>query len=836
MIKISRCLLVFFFALNVLVVSYGLSEEIDADTLQGLTQEAFVTTNDFENLKLTIDRIKSNAESCADSIVDLQLGLSDLSDDERFVREKDLQRIINDYSKISSELISISSVEGPGDRAQTLYALQSDLEVLEAELNALQTYVQTYLGHLTTGDKKWYFLDSGFLAGTNHSFTANAAISQYVLLVGQTFRTRIDSVITQIKIRLPIGMPLSPDRVFVSPYNSTLSTNTFINATSVETNEAPVYTYNFPNYHTYALTPYVFGLRGTGTNPIGAYCCTNEYIDDFGYLCIGNFTRANPTQYAMSLQYQYDLCFDMVFQSDTNMVVSSDGIELNNGANIRINGSRVTTVSELNTKIAQTTQSLHYAISNHVFGTSSIANNSITADKLASNAVITVKISDEAVTTRKIADQAITESKISTNAVTTAKIKNGAITGEKIANDAITSTKISSNAVTTVKIANNAITCDKIIDSAVTSNKIVNNAVNSDKIAGNSITADKVANNAITSHKINNGAVTADKIYNGAVTADKINNGAVTAAKISDGAVNSYKIADSSITTAKISNGAVNSDKLASNSVSANKITAGAISTEKLADNAVSSAKIAGGAITSGKIADNSVTSGKIDTSAVTSEKIAMGAITSNKIASNSVTSDKIEANAISSSKIISNAITTDKINDNAVTTSKIADDSIIQSHISNDLRDNLVMTRGGTVTGCLEVAHMKFNAEADWLIGQTNICSDIVLLNEDARIRNNAGQLKLSASQGEAISAESFLSFDSGAQAGIVMINNGSKEAFILCENITSEAIIMLTPRQMVTNLWWSVQPLSDDSKIKITIDKEWPIDLFFNYFIIRK
>ncbi|MBP5628192.1 hypothetical protein J6X96_08550 [bacterium] len=744
MINTSKCLLFFFLALNVLVAIGELSEEINADTLQGLTQEAFVSTNDFENLKVTIDRLKSNAESCADSIVDLQLGLSSLSHDERIVREKDLQRIINDYSNISSELISISSVEGEGNRAQTLYALQSDLEALEAELNALQTYVQTYLGHLTTGDKKWYFLDSGFLAGTNYSFTADASISQYVPLVGQTFRTKIDSVITKIKIRLPIGMPLSPDRVFISPFNFTLSTNTFINAVSIETNEAPVYTYNFPNFHTCALTPYVFGLRGTSA--FGAYCCTNEYIDDFGYLCIGNFNRANFNNYAMSLQTQYDLCFDMVFQSDTNMVVSADGIELNNGANIKISGSRVTTISELNTTIAQATQNLRYAISNHVFGTSSIANNSITTDK--------------------------------------------------IANNAITSDKIVSNAVTTVKIE----------DNAITSNKIANNAV------------------------------VADKIANGAITGSKISAGAVTSSKINDGAVNSYKIANSSITTAKISNGAVNADKLSANSVSANKIMDGAISTEKLADNAVSSAKIAGGAITSGKIADNSVTSGKIDTNAVTSEKIANGAITSNKIASNSVTSDKIEANAISSSKINSNAITTDKINDNAVTTSKIADDSIIQSHISNDLRDNLVMTRGGTVTGCLEVTHMKFNAEADWLIGQTNICSDIVLLNEDARIRNNAGQLKLSASQGEAISAESFLSFDSGAQAGIVMINNGSKEAFIPCENITSEAIIMLTPRQMVTNLWWSVQPLSDDSKIKITIDKEWPIDLFFNYFIIRK
>lgn len=743
MIKISRRLLVFFFALNVLVVSCGLSEEIDADTLQGLTQEAFVSTNDFENLKLTIDRIKSNAESCADSIVDLQLGLSDLSDDERFVREKDLQRIINDYSNISSELISISSVEGPGDRAQTLYALQSDLKTLEVELNALQTYVQTYLGHLTTGDNKWYFLDSGFLAGTNNSFTADASISQYVYLVGQTFRTKIDSVITKIKICLPIGMPLSPDRVFISPYNSTLSTNTFINATSVETNEAPVYTYSFPNFHTYALTPYVFGLRGTSTYPFGAYCCTNEYTDDFGYLCIGNLTRANPTQYAMSLQTQYDLCFDMVFQSDTNMIVSADGIELNNGANIRISGSRVTTISELNTTIAQATQSLSYAISNHVFGTSSIANNAITTDKIASNA--------------------------------------------------ITSDKIVSNSVTTVKIEDSA------------------------------ITSDKIANNAVITEKIANGAITGSKIIAGAVTTEKIN----------DGAVNTDKIAAGSITTAKISNGAVNSEKLASNSVSANKITAGAISTEKLADNAVSSAKIAGGAITSGKIADNSVTSGKIDTSAVTSNKITTGAITSSKIASKAVTSDKIADNAISSSNIVTNAITTDKINDYAVTASKIANNSIEQSHISDILQSNLIMQRGGSITGTLFVSDLVLTNNLNWHIGTAEKRSDIVFDHPDACITTLAGDLNLAAETGNIIRAQNFFEFENTNQCGRIAIISGSTSVEI-AENITSNAVINITPCQSMDVKYWV--EISESGVATINIDNSENEDLFFFFMILRK
>lgn len=587
-------LMLFLLFASILIMPDLEAGEIDANTLQGLTQEAFVSTNDFENLKVAIDRLKSNAESCADSIVDLQLGLSNLSDDERFVREKDLQRIINDYSNISSELVSISSVEGEGNRAQTLYALQSDLETLETELNALQTYVQTYLGHLTTGDKKWYFLDSGFLAGTNNSFTANASISQYVYLVGQTFRTKIDSVITQIKIRLPIGMPLSPDRVFISPYNSTLSTNTFINAVSVETNEAPVYTYNFPNFHTYALTPYVFGLRGTGTYPFGAYCCTNEYIDDFGYLCLGDFTRANPTQYAMSLQTQYDLCFDMVFQSDTNMIVSAEGIELKNGANIRISGSRVTTISELNTKIAQATQNLRYAISNHVFGASSIANNAITTDKIASDAITSDKIVSNAVTTVKIEDNAITSSKLANNAVITDKIANGAITESKISAGAVTSSKINDGAVNSYKIAASSITTAKISDGAVNSDKLASNSVSANKIVDGAISTEKLADNAVSTIKIAGSAITSGKIADNSITSGKIDNNAVTSEKIAIGA----------ITSNKIDNNAVTSDKIAYNAICSSNIVNNAITTDKINDNAVTASKIANNSIEQRHISD----------------------------------------------------------------------------------------------------------------------------------------------------------------------------------------------------------------------------------------
>ena len=152
------------------------------------------------------------------------------------------------------------------------------------------------------------------------------------------------------------------------------------------------------------------------------------------------------------------------------------------------------------------------------------------------------------------------------------------------------------------------------------------------------------------------------------------------------------------------------------------------------------------------------------------------------------------------------------------------------------ELKDYLINTSGGTVTGCLNVTHMKFNAETDWKIGDSDIRSDIVLLNENAKIRSNAGDLKLSAPEGDKISAESFLSFESSGQAGIITIQAEQKEKSVSCLGITDQAVILLTPRQPISNIWWSVQSVQSNACFKITIDKTCHEDLSFNYLIIRK
>lgn len=152
------------------------------------------------------------------------------------------------------------------------------------------------------------------------------------------------------------------------------------------------------------------------------------------------------------------------------------------------------------------------------------------------------------------------------------------------------------------------------------------------------------------------------------------------------------------------------------------------------------------------------------------------------------------------------------------------------------ELKTRLITTAGGTVTGPLNVYNMKFSSDADWKIGDANICSDIVFLNPNSRIRSNSGSLKLSASQDENISAESFLSFDSMGQAGIVTIPEGQISVDVGCDNLTPQAIILLTPRQPVCNVWWSVQNNQNSSNFTVKITRELQEDISFNYVIIRK
>lgn len=432
------------------VASEEISEAINADTLQGFTSSAFITTNDFETIKVTIEKLKSNAEACADGIVDLQLGLSSLNHDERLVREKDLNKIIEDYSKISSELVSISSAESQGDRTGETYALQSDLEELASELLSLQNYVHTYLGHLKSEEETWYFTIDGALLGTNATMSVNSSSISSTVLIGQTFQVKNNSNIRKIKIKAELSAP-PYNCVFLSPYSSTITTNTFAYADS-RTNEGNnIYSYNFNDYPVSTNSIYIFGVRGR--NSYSQIClnkCNDAYTGATNCLWLGTGSRYSLdalSEFDLTAQPNYDLCFDIDFTSVTNLIVSKDGIEIKNDASLKIHDEDVATVPEINSRIAETSQSIYQSISNHVFGASSIANGSITSEKLANNAVTTEKLSTNSVSAAIIKD----------NAITAAKIDNGAISGNKIQSNAISSSHITAQAITAEKLAANSI-------------------------------------------------------------------------------------------------------------------------------------------------------------------------------------------------------------------------------------------------------------------------------------------------------------------------------------------------------------------------------------------
>ena len=496
------------FLISLMTFCIFASEEIpgsiNADTLQGLTSFAFMTTNDFETIKVTIEKLKSSAEACADSIVDLQLGLSSLNHEERLVREKDLNKIIEDYSKISSELV-ISSVENQGDRTDDIQALQAALEALEAELTSLQNYVHKYLGHLKSEEETWYFTIDGALLGTNASMVATPSSISSTVLIGQTFQVKNNSNIRKIKIKAELSAP-PYNCVFLSPYSPTITTNTFVYASSAINEGNNIYSYNFNDYPVSTNSIYIFGVRGR--NSYSQIClnkCNDAYTGATNCLWLGTGSRYSLdalSEFDLTAQPNWDLCFDISFTSITNLIVSKDGIEIKNDASLKINDQEAATVPEVNARIVEASQSIYHSISNHVFGTTSIANGSITSDKLANNAVTAVKIGTNAVTTIKISNGAITESKIDTGAVTENKIALGAVTTAKIDNEAVTTSKIADSSITESKLSTNSVSTAIIKDNAITAAKINNGAINGNKIQSNAIASSHISAHAITEEKL----------------------------------------------------------------------------------------------------------------------------------------------------------------------------------------------------------------------------------------------------------------------------------------------------------------------------------------------
>ncbi|MBR5901634.1 hypothetical protein IKZ40_04730 [bacterium] len=175
---------------------------------------------------------------------------------------------------------------------------------------------------------------------------------------------------------------------------------------------------------------------------------------------------------------------------------------------------------------------------------------------------------------------------------------------------------------------------------------------------------------------------------------------------------------------------------------------------------------------------------------------------------------------------------------------------SVLQDHLDalnseitwnmfcDDLKNRLITIAGGTVTGPLTVSNLKINGSGDWTVGSTNNPSDIVIAHPSGKISAPNGDLNLLAMEGGNIQAQSFLQLQNTTQCGIIEIPiNMASSSPVTCSGLTSNAIILLTPRQETTTAYWT-EINATNSTFKVIRPSEAANSerLLFNYLIIRK
>lgn len=167
-----------------------------------------------------------------------------------------------------------------------------------------------------------------------------------------------------------------------------------------------------------------------------------------------------------------------------------------------------------------------------------------------------------------------------------------------------------------------------------------------------------------------------------------------------------------------------------------------------------------------------------------------------------------------------------------------LLDSEITWNMFCDDLKDMLITTNGGTVIGPLKVSDLKINGSGDWVVGSTSNSCDIVIANSTGKITAPNGDLNLLAKENGNIQAQSFLQLQNTTQCGVIEIPiNSNTSASVTCSGLTSNAIILLTPRQETTVPYW-VEVDANNSSFRINRPSEGDNSdsLFFNYLIIRK
>ncbi|MBR5623687.1 hypothetical protein IKW72_01585 [bacterium] len=150
---------------------------------------------------------------------------------------------------------------------------------------------------------------------------------------------------------------------------------------------------------------------------------------------------------------------------------------------------------------------------------------------------------------------------------------------------------------------------------------------------------------------------------------------------------------------------------------------------------------------------------------------------------------------------------------------------------LSPDLRSKLITTAGGSITGALTVADLRLPNNGNWYIGTASARCDLVLVNTNACLRSETGDLLLGASGN--IRPLAFVDF-SPSQGGRADIPKGKTEIVLFSSGISDNSVICVTPAQRIDTLYWvETDPLG---RAKLCLGTALDHTVSFHYVLLRK
>lgn len=150
------------------------------------------------------------------------------------------------------------------------------------------------------------------------------------------------------------------------------------------------------------------------------------------------------------------------------------------------------------------------------------------------------------------------------------------------------------------------------------------------------------------------------------------------------------------------------------------------------------------------------------------------------------------------------------------------------------ELKDYLIKTSGGTVTGTLTVSNLILPNNGNWMIGNPTNRTDIVISHHEGCITTLNGDLNLEANGAAGkIKARSFFELEEPNQCGKKRIMAGSDSA-IIATNLTDDAVISITPAQRVDFKYWV--EIDEFGTALIKLSDETNEDLFFYFTILKQ